>query len=134
MKRLFENRFLSYWAPIILYCTIIFIQSSFVSLGNNLHIPQVDKFLHFIIFAILAVLFYRAYNTLSINNNIKLVVFLSIISASLYGLSDEIHQYFVPFRSAEVADFIADSIGACFGVCFYLPVVLKKRMKKLQTH
>ena len=33
-----------------------------------------------------------------------------------YGASDEIHQWFVPGRSAELADWYADSIGAFAGV------------------
>jgi VanZ family protein len=33
-----------------------------------------------------------------------------------YGAFDEIHQWFVPGRSAELADWYADSIGAFAGV------------------
>jgi len=36
----------------------------------------------------------------------------SVLIASLYGASDELHQYFVPGRSAEVGDWIADTLGA----------------------
>lgn len=32
---------------------------------------------------------------------------------ALYGLSDEIHQYFVPNRSSSVYDLLADIAGAC---------------------
>jgi VanZ family protein len=31
--------------------------------------------------------------------------------AILYGLVDEIHQYFVPYRSAQVIDLVKDAIG-----------------------
>jgi VanZ family protein len=31
---------------------------------------------------------------------------------SLYGASDELHQYFVPNRSCDFYDWLADSIGA----------------------
>ena len=34
----------------------------------------------------------------------------------LYGLSDEIHQRFVPGRVADVRDLMADTIGALVGV------------------
>ena len=37
-------------------------------------------------------------------------------TAALYGLSDEIHQHFVPGRSLDPADWLADCIGAAIGV------------------
>jgi len=40
---------------------------------------------------------------------------LAIAIAVSYGLTDEVHQMFVPGRSAEVADLIADAAGACAG-------------------
>jgi VanZ family protein len=40
--------------------------------------------------------------------------------ATLYGASDEWHQYFVPGRSAEVADWLADSLGAACVVLLLL--------------
>jgi VanZ family protein len=44
---------------------------------------------------------------------------LSIISASLYGVSDEIHQSFVPYRHGSFTDVIADILGAVCGVYLY---------------
>lgn len=36
---------------------------------------------------------------------------LTIIIGFLFGISDEIHQYFIPYRSAEVLDWLADCSG-----------------------
>ena len=36
----------------------------------------------------------------------------AIVVATLYGISDEIHQHFVPLRQVEVRDILADAIGA----------------------
>jgi VanZ family protein len=33
-----------------------------------------------------------------------------------YGASDELHQHFVPGRSVEFGDWVADSLGVCAGV------------------
>jgi VanZ family protein len=41
---------------------------------------------------------------------------LSILSSSLYGMSDEVHQYFVPQRNADIMDFFADVMGSICGV------------------
>lgn len=44
---------------------------------------------------------------------------LSITLSSLYGISDEIHQYYVPYRNADVMDVMADILGSIFGVYIY---------------
>lgn len=51
----------------------------------------------------------------------KVSVTAAIISI-LYGATDEIHQYFVPYRSATVIDLIKDAIGVL--VSFYLVKVM----------
>ena len=86
----------------------------------------VDKLLHFTAYGILGILFYRAYRTLKFKDNKKILMLLSVVSASLYGISDEIHQSFVPFREAEVADAIADMIGAVCGGCLYQLLIVSR--------
>lgn len=111
--------FFFYWLPLIVACLALFIQSS---LPGSEHMPDVrffDKLLHFVAYALLGILFFRAYETLPIKNNYKLLIFISIASATLYGISDEIHQYFVPSRYAEVADVVANTIGSICGVFLY---------------
>ena len=39
----------------------------------------------------------------------------AIVASTLYGLSDELHQSFVPNRTSDIADLMADGIGACVG-------------------
>ena len=78
-----------------------------------------DKMLHVAAYAVLAILFYRAYQTLPIRHNFRMHALFSILSASLYGISDEIHQYFVPYREADIFDGVADVIGAIIGFLVY---------------
>ena len=120
------KRFALYWLPLILYCLFIYIQSDHPSPEQIPTFPYVDKVLHVTAYGIMGILFYRAYQTLRLKDNIKMLMFLSVISASLYGISDEIHQSFVPFREAEVADVIADMIGALSGVCLYQLLIVSK--------
>ena len=117
------KRFALYWLPLILYCLFIYIQSDHPSPEQIPIFPYVDKVLHATAYGIMGILFYRAYQTLRFKDNIKMLMFLSVVSASLYGISDEIHQSFVPLRQAEIADAIADMIGALGGVCLYQPFV-----------
>ena len=112
------KRFALYWLPLILYCAFIYIQSANPSPERIPSFPFFDKVLHFIAYGFLGILFYRAYQTLRLKDNRNLLMLLSMVSASLYGVSDEIHQSFVPSRSAEAADVIADFLGSV--CCVYL--------------
>lgn len=78
-----------------------------------------DKLLHFACFALLGALFLRAFNTTPIKHNLTLVLILSVLLSSLYGISDEIHQHFVPFRTADPMDVLADILGSIAGVYIY---------------
>ena len=111
--------FAYYWLPLIAYCVFIYIQSSYPSPESLPSFEFSDKLFHFGAYAVLGVLFYRAYQTLPIKHNFQLIVQLSMISASLYGVSDEIHQSFVPYRDGSFSDVIADVLGAVCGVYLY---------------
>jgi VanZ family protein len=78
-----------------------------------------DKLLHFACYALLGALFLRAFNTTPIKHNFKLVLILSVFLSALYGISDEIHQSFVPFRTADPMDVVADILGSIAGVYLY---------------
>ncbi len=108
-----------YWLPLILYCLMIFIQSSKPSFKHLPDIQYFDKFLHFVAYALLGILFFRALRTLRLKESRQLLILFSILCATLYGISDEIHQYFVPFREASFWDVMANTLGGGFGVYIY---------------
>ena len=121
MPRIISNidrlkRFTYYWLPVLLYCLLIFIQSSFPA---SEHVPDFnfsDKLMHAAAYAVLGLLLYRALNAMDKRIPPARLIVLSIFLTALYGASDEIHQYFVPSRSAEFLDFAADAIGGGVGV------------------
>ncbi|MEA3280345.1 MAG: VanZ family protein [Thermodesulfobacteriota bacterium] len=113
------KNFLFYWLPTIIYCLIIFIQSSYPSPETTLDLPYFDKLLHFSAYAVLGALFLRAFKTTKFKNNINLVMILSILASSFYGISDELHQYFVPCRNADIMDALADIFGSICGVFLF---------------
>lgn len=43
------------------------------------------------------------------------LVFFAVAAASLYGVTDEIHQLFVPGRFCDPADWLVDTLGALTG-------------------
>jgi VanZ family protein len=119
--------FLFYWLPLIVACLAIFIQSSYPGSERMPDVRFLDKLLHFGAYGVLGILFFRAYATLPLKNNYNLLIFISIVSATLYGISDELHQYFVPFRHADMMDGVANTLGSICGVYVYYR--LKARQK-----
>lgn len=49
----------------------------------------------------------------------RFTLWVAIVIAALYGVSDEVHQCFVPMRSCEVWDWAADLLGSVAGVFIY---------------
>ncbi len=74
-----------------------------------------DKLVHTICFAGLA--FWVSFG---ISAQSKKDVALSSLIVSVYGVIDEIHQSFVPTRSASAGDWIFDTIGAIFGAIAFV--------------
>ena len=118
--------FLTHWLPVIAYCLMIFLQSARPAPENLPEIAHLDKLLHAGAYAVLSALFFRAFETLPIKEHIGLIASLSILSASLYGIGDELHQSFVPHRNADIADAVADMAGSVLGAYLYWAHGFKK--------
>lgn len=115
------HAFIRNWLPVIGYCALIFVLSSFPSYKQLPSFKFSDKLLHFIAYGILAVLFCRAFNsTQRWRDRSGLLFLLSVVATTAYGLSDEWHQSFVPGRRSDAADVVADFAGSLTGSCLYL--------------
>ena len=106
------------WAGVALYAVGIFALSG-IPAGPTFRVPlaAADKVLHFLLFFFFAALLYRALPG-SGPPRWRAALAAALI-ASLYGVTDEIHQAFVPGRTASGWDWLADAAGA-----FLLPVWL----------
>ena len=63
-------------------------------------------------------------------NPIKYPLTMSILFSFLYACTDEIHQIFVPGRSAQFRDVLIDTLGASFGATItYLTIKLFIKIK-----
>jgi VanZ family protein len=85
-----------------------------------------DKVLHAIEYLGLAVLIFRALDGEALGWWQSAVLTVMIVSA--YGASDEWHQLFVPMRSADVEDWLTDSLAGAFGAAAYV-VFQRARLK-----
>ncbi len=100
------------WAPVGLYMGAIFFVSS---LSNPPVPPTTDKPLHWLAYLGLAVLVVRALAgglPRRIGFGIALAAMLITVA---YGATDEVHQLFVPGRTADVYDLMADAAGGLAG-------------------
>jgi VanZ family protein len=110
--------FLRYWGPVCAYAGGIFYLSSLSHPEDHLLFVSrfSDKVLHAAEYAVLGALCFRAlYGTVSVSWR-QWATLLAIVLASVYGISDEVHQSFVPFRNSHVLDWVADTVGAALGV------------------
>ncbi len=100
---------------------MVFVQSSFPTVEQLPSFKFSDKLLHFAAYGIMAILFCRAFNSTNRLHRRRGLLFLfSVMATTAYGLSDEWHQSFVPGRSAEVGDAVADFAGGLAGSWLYL--------------
>jgi VanZ family protein len=124
------TKFWKYYLPPLLLAGFIFWNSA----RSRIYIPKfdfvpMDKVGHFGIYFILGYLLTRMLCAGDVNKLTKSVFIGAIILGSLYGMSDEIHQMFVPGRNADIADWIADTLGV---ISAQVAVIfLSKRFRKV---
>ena len=108
-----------YWAPAVLYAGMIFYLSAQShpeeQLPSFLLENISDKVLHAVEYAVLGGLCYRAFRWGASGQVASHALLFAIVTASLYGMTDEAHQLFVPFRESSWQDWVADIIGAAIG-------------------
>lgn len=105
------------------------LENNLISLSTLIFL--VRKTAHFTEYAILGSLFFlnlkswqRPKSSTSMN------ILLSLIFSFLYACTDELHQIFVPGRSAQFRDILIDTLGASFGVLItYLIIKLFAKVK-----
>lgn len=105
-----------YWTPVLLWMSLIYYSSSIPGEDMpKIDIPNIDKLFHFVEYFILGALLVRAFANSSDKANFKLILLLSILIASVYGILDEFHQRFISGRSPEIFDIFSDIIGSLSG-------------------
>lgn len=102
------------WGPVVLMLLVIFAASS---IPNLTRLPGniSDKSGHSIGYAMLSALILRALAGGRLSGVTWRRCLAAIILATLYGVTDEFHQLFVPGRSADPYDVLADFVGASIG-------------------
>jgi VanZ family protein len=106
------------WLPVLAYMGLIGFLSSRPLSVPLVWFPHRDKVVHVLEYAILGALAARA-----IHGSMRITLRAALIWAFAWsvgwGTLDELHQAFVPKRSADLLDLAADVVGALLGIVCY---------------
>ncbi|NCC51194.1 MAG: VanZ family protein [Spartobacteria bacterium] len=108
----------TYWIPALLWAALIFYASHMpvTDAPPLFDFPGGDKLLHFGVYGVLSIFLWVA---LIKGHGLRPMsaCVLAMLITSAYGALDEWHQSFIPERSVELADWLADTGG---GIVFLL--------------
>lgn len=110
-------------AAAVAYAAAIFVGSSITQPLQYIP-PELlasDKLVHAAEYAVLGALVAAAFRLRG--RSARNALAWAVAIASAYGISDEVHQYFVPGRSADPFDWMADTLGAAVGAMAALAVL-----------
>lgn len=117
---------LTHTVPCKLPAPLIIIALWILSSQSTIPIMQgpagVDKILHLIAYTVLAISVGLWFSKESLLKKPVRILFICIAVASVYGVIDELHQYFVAGRSCDLMDWVADTLGGITGAGVVLAV------------
>lgn len=109
-----------YWPPLV-WAAVLFVQSSIPHLSSPVKITKWDdKWIHVVIYLPLGFLLMRSLQQAQPERSTRTLMLLTLVAGALYGVSDEVHQYFVPGRFSDWRDAVADVIGVFFGSILFV--------------
>ena len=121
--------FIYFWLWPVLIALMIFFGSSLSNPPVPVAFTGTDKLIHVLAFIPLGFLVLRAMNAHCPKKKWISIVF-SFILCTFYGVSDEVHQLFVPGRNPDAVDVLADAIGTILGIATYIIIVRALRNGK----
>jgi VanZ family protein len=98
------------WWPVAVASLIVFASGHSRVAGPE--IVNSDKLVHFMVYGLLATLVCR------LGRGWQGAAW-ALLAVSAFGATDEWHQSFIPGRSCELGDWIADTLGAAVAVLLY---------------
>lgn len=113
------------WVYPVTWMVLIFTGSCIIFDSGTSSLIISDKLIHFIEFGILSSLYFYAFTKTTLIKNSILLIGICTILTIMYGISDEVHQLFVPTREFSVYDILADGVG---GVTFATVSAFRKQL------
>jgi VanZ family protein len=126
--------FIKYKLPVVLWAILIFVGSSLpASRIPKLPIYVSDKLIHAVLFCVFGLLLHLALEPKIAPKNFQWKrMFLTLLIVMAYGGLDEFHQHYVPGRSVDVYDFMADTFGGLFAIFIIVKNYWSKKSQNLQ--
>lgn len=121
MKR---HKLIGLWLPAAVCMAAIFTLSSFPSLPEPPGFHGLDKPEHYIAYSCLSLLVFRAVRGIWYRWSLASVALVAVFVSAFYGITDEVHQIFVPPRCCEFLDWVADLLGSISGVIIALIIAI----------
>lgn len=100
------------WLPPLVWAGVILFGTSLPQSAVPVQTSSIDKVLHFTFYTVFAYLLSRQISEVTDRWRAAAI---AIVVAAAFGAADEWHQRFIPGRSTELADWLADSAGASVG-------------------
>jgi len=126
-KKILENKYLNYFAPIIWMVFIFFLASRtrFPRHLTPLDYQYISSLAHIFLYIVLTFLIANAFMTGKVK--FKQALFYALIIAMAYGIFDEWRQAIVPWRHVRLSDWILDIVGCLVaGNLFWLKISIKE--------
>lgn len=105
----------------LLVAALVIVASSRSRVAAPAGIANIDKIGHFLVYGLLATLVCR------MRPGWRGAV-IGLVAASIFGVTDEWHQSYVPGRSSDPMDWVADTLGAALAVSLYAGWPLYRRV------
>jgi len=122
-KRRFFVLFMGFWLPVLAYVSAIYALSSQPNLPVPLGFAYGDKVAHLCEYLVLGLLLVRA---LRATLRVSRPLFAAMMAIGLVvavGASDEFLQSFIPGRTSDIFDLLADSLGGAIAQLVYVTFV-----------
>ena len=117
-----------YVVPLLLYCLFIFWLSALSDPGSLSPFAVPDKIAHLLEYTIFGFLLMRVLTYLNPEQDVVRHLIWVLSGALIYGLSDEIHQYFVPEREFSWMDLLADGAGGYLGARLWMIFMRERKL------
>ncbi len=127
-KKVDGRRLLFHWLVLIAYMGFIFFLSTLQSTKELPDFEFSDKLYHIVEYGILSILLFRAMSVSFSKKTLMALFFYTFLISIAYGVTDEVHQYFVPHRFSTVSDVIADGVGSIVGLYLYNKLWIKRKI------